>query len=74
VADADARAVEPDRGDQVRFGSAAAEDPRVLEAVAVAGEAAGGDDRLGQRRVEAAHQLAAVHMQAVGEDQHGGAA
>ena len=44
--------------------------PRALKARSVAGESTGHHDVAGQHRIEPAHQLAAVDMQAVREQQH----
>src|SRR5689334_8731415 len=62
-------AVEADGGDDAALHGGAEADPGPLEAGAVAGEAAGDDDGVGEDGVEAGDELAAVDAEALGEDE-----
>ncbi len=70
VSDVQAVSVKTDGGDDTRSRLSAVEHPGVLEAVAVAGQSSGDDDRGGQVGVQPAHERAAVHPEPIGEDNH----
>src|SRR5262249_36068430 len=69
VSDGDVVSVEPDGDDDAAPGLVAEADPGALEAGAVAGQASGDDDGLGEDGGEAGDELAAVDGEALAEDE-----